>query len=201
MTQYTTNATSRDPTTTTETNPRQTDSPEDLARNLFQTPTSTGLSATPKLFRALQHHSNQQGNVGATYTGPLDFLDNQATFNLLWPNPTPVFVHPPNSGGITDITIKLRSFFELCQLQIFNSVFRLDYVGSTENLDAHTIEAIGTNLRHLSMVYTVKGETKSASPDAIYQRYLEELPMLPEDAETWGFNLVNLFWMSLTEQL
>ena len=51
------------------------------------------------------------------------------------------------------------------------------------------------------MVYTVKGETKSASPDAIYQRYMEELPMLPEDAETWGFNLVNLFWMSLTEQL
>jgi len=100
-TQYTTNATPCDPTITTETNPCQTDSPEDLARNLFQTPTSTGLLATLKLFR------NQQGNVGATYTGPLDFLENQATFYLLWPNPTPVFIHPPNSGGIRDITIKL----------------------------------------------------------------------------------------------
>ena len=51
------------------------------------------------------------------------------------------------------------------------------------------------------MTYQLKGETKHASPDAIYQRYLEELPMLPEDAKTWGFNLVNMVWTSLTEDL
>jgi len=25
--------------------------------------------------------------------------------------------------------------------------------------------------------------------------------MLPDDAETWGFNLINMFWTSLTEGL
>lgn len=173
----------------------------DTAVNLFNTPTNDDLASTPKLLRALQHHETNQNSVGATYLGPLDFLENQQTFTSIWPYPTPVHVHLPTQGGIVDASVKLRALCDKYYVRLFNSIFRLDYVGSTENLDARTIEAIGTKLRRLTMVYTVKGETKYATPDSIYQRYVDELPMLPEDAETWGFNLVNMFWTSITETL
>ena len=113
----------------------------------------------------------------------------------------PVLVHTPTQGGITDITIKLRHYCALCHLRVFNTIFHLDYVGSSDNLDAKTIESIGTTLHRFSMVYLLHGETRYSSPDAIYQHYLEELPMLPDDTETWGFNLVNMFWTALTDYI
>ena len=150
-----------DLTTSNNMNNLDTNAASSIAINLFNSPAPATLGSTPKLFHALQHHSNQQHNVGATYFKPLDFLENQHTFDSLWPQPLPILVQPSQNGGIVDVGNKLRAFCDLCHLQIFNSIFQLDYVGSTEQLDSHTIEAIGTKLSCLSMTCQLKGETKT----------------------------------------
>ena len=60
---------------------------------------------TPKMFQALQHHDNIWA-IGVTYHGPLDFLDNQETFNAILPNPKPVYLVPLKNGvrSITSLT-------------------------------------------------------------------------------------------------
>ena len=88
-------------------NNMDTNAASSIAINLFNSLAPGTLGSMPKLFHALQHHSNQQHNVGATYLGPLDFLENQQTFNSLWPQPLPVLAQPSQNGGIVDVGNKL----------------------------------------------------------------------------------------------
>ena len=158
--------------------------------------------STPKMYCALQHHSTSRSATSCmTYHGSLGFLYSQDAFDHIWPNPTPVHNFTQANGGITNITLKLWHFCCLCHLHAFNTNFRMDYIGFIEDLDATSIKAIGTKLRKFTVTYILWGETHHSSPITIYQKYLDELPMLPDDAKTWGFNLINMFWTSLTEGL
>jgi len=86
--------------------------------NLFATPNDSPFrTSTPKMYRALQHHSTDRSATSrVTYHGSLDFLDIQDAFDHIWPNPTPVYVFTQANGGVTDVTLKLRHFCSLCHL-------------------------------------------------------------------------------------
>ena len=49
------------------------------------------------------------------------------------------------------------------------------------------------------MVYQVEGETIHTTLDNIYSKYLDANPMLPDYSDSWGFNLVFIYWGSLTQ--
>jgi hypothetical protein len=194
------------PRPTTNANDDSNTSDDDNASCTSQSPNAPSPNTTintPKMLRAMSHHSHNTSSSSFTYTGPLDFLDNQTSWSKLWPNPAPALVNPPGDGGIIDISPSIQNPCNMYHMLLFTDIFRLDYVGSHQKLDAKSIESIGARLRRYTMVYTTNNspDQRYSSPDSIYHHYLEELPILPDDAQSWGFNLVNLFWSSLTEPL
>ena len=56
-------------------------------------------------------------------------------------------------------------------------------------------------LSDLKLVSKVNGETISLTPDTLYQRFIELLPLLPFNATSWSFSLVTLFYNALNVEL
>ena len=167
------------------------------------TPVISKWATTPKMFKALQHHHPGSKSAGITYHGPIDFLENQVTFNLIWPNPTPISLVPNKNGvpTINSVTDDIWKYINECRLMIFSLILRMDYVGSAVEHDQCSIEDIGNQLRRFTLSYTYRGKLRQSTPDLIFSRYLDLLPMLPEANDTWGFNLVNLFWSAMTSTI
>jgi len=159
------------------------------------TPAISKWVTTPKMFKALQLHHPGSKSAGITYHGPINFLENQTTFDLIWPNPTPISLVPNKNGvpTINSVTDDIWKYINECCLMLFSLILHMDYVRSAVKHDQHSIKDIGNQLRHFTLSYTYRGELRQSTPNLIFSQYLDLLPMLPEASDTWGFNLVNLF--------
>jgi len=49
-------------------------------------------------------------------------------------------------------------------------------------------------LSSIKLEYRYKGNFISLTPDDLYRRYIQYLPLLPSDAMAWSFSLVTLFY-------
>lgn len=47
----------------------------------------------------------------------------------------------------------------------------------------------------------VKGQLKTITPGKIHEKYLSIVPLLPNDANSWGFNLLSVFHGALPENI
>ena len=74
---------------------------------------------------------------------------------------------------------KLRVFCQLCQLHIFYDAVQLQYVG-TASYDSHKM-LVNTSLAlsSLKIVSQLKGRTISLTPDDLFSRFFEVLPLFP----------------------
>ena len=166
------------------------------ARRLFHSTSVPGTFTTvsPKMSRVL-NYDYSPGTL-PTYLGSLSFLDDQATFDGTFPNPTPLEEDgsPSDRSSPTSVSSRIKQFLDLCEFDLFASILRLDYVGTTSSTDPASIRQILERLRRLRTVFQSNGQVRHCSVDDLFGKYCAEIPILPEDTNLWGFTLTNLFW-------
>jgi len=83
------------------------------------------------------------------------------------------------------LATKLHAFCNFCQLHIFCDSVQLQYVG-TDTYDSQKMLAdISLALTPLKMISNHKEKVVDLTPDGIYSRYIELLPLLVPNAMTW----------------
>jgi len=163
--------------------------------NLF--PTFILSSSTPKMDR-IRSVVTSRGSM--TYTGPLNLLDSQDSFDLIFgSNPTMLRLTSGKNRQCASDTVylatELHEFCNFCQLHIFCDSVQLQYVG-TETYDSQKMLAdICLALSSLKMISTHKGKLVFLTLDDLYSRYIEFLPLLASNTMTWSFSLVTFFSM------
>ena len=169
------------------------------ARRLFETPQSNLTTASPKMASTLASSAMITGTM-STYTGPLDFLDCQESFDSLFPSPVPLdpqTIDEANSPATTTID----TYLDLCDFELFSAILRQDFVGCTTIDDVDTIRQISARLKRLRLNYKLQGQQVFGKPDDLFKTYLTELPILPDNTSLWGFNLIDYFWNALPDTL
>ena len=101
-------------------------------RRLFPSTTTPGTftSMSPKMAQLLA--ANASAGQLPTYVGSLSFLDDQMTFDSIFPSPLPLEEDSSTSSILSESTVPKRidDFLHRCELDAFASILRLDYVGS-----------------------------------------------------------------------
>jgi hypothetical protein len=175
-----------------------------VPRQLFPSITRPGSFApfSPKMARILA--SSDAAGTLPTYLGRLDFLDNQTAFDTVFPSPIlPLEDNgtPGDHKSSNSVPNRIEAFLHSCELDLFASILRLDYVGSDATTSPEMIRQISDRLRRLSIVYQLRGQTVTCRVDDLFKKYLSEVPVLPDDTRLWGFTLTNYFWSALPEEM
>ena len=127
-----------------------------------------------------------------TYVGNTEFLTNQAVLDEFC-SCKPTF-HPHVATGWT-------AFCKRVKWTIFTQLVRIAYVG---NLDTDCNQAISDIAAEFRRLHMVDGKPKTNSefdnPNELFDAYVERLPSLPNDVQTWGFCLPHLYHGALSEQ-
>ena len=108
-----------------------------------------------------------------TYLGSLNFLDSQASFDYIFGN-TPVMLRVTRRAAGSCATeetkylaTRLDKYCDLCQLHLFCSIIKLQFVG-TENYDTHRmIHDIYLAISELKLVYKSHGKLVTLAPDTL----------------------------------
>jgi hypothetical protein len=169
---------------------------------LFQSTTTprTFTSLSPKMACIL---ASSDPGLLPTYLGSLNFLDDQDTFNSVFPAPLPLDKNgqPCDRTCSTSVSSRIKDFLGCCELDLFADILRLDYVGSDSATSPKTIHRISDHLSRLSIIYQSCGQTHTCRVDDLFKKYLSEVPVLPNDTRLWGFTLTNYFWSALPEEM
>jgi len=172
-------------------------------RRLFQSAVSPGTftSLSPKMARILASGADP-GSL-PTYLGSLNFLDDQDTFDFVFPAPLPLDENgqPCDRTCSASVSSRIKDFLGRCELDLFADILRLDYVGSDSATSPETIRQISDRLSRLSIIYQSRGQTHTCRVDDLFKKYLSEVPVLPDDTRLWGFTLTNYFWSALPEEI
>jgi hypothetical protein len=160
-----------------------------VPRQLFPSTTRPGsfTAFSPKMARILA--SSDTAGTLPTYLGHLDFLDDQATFDTVFPSPIlPLEDNgtPGDHKSSNSIPNRIAAFMSSCELDLFASILRLDYVGSDAVTSPEMIRQISDRLRRLSIVYQLRGQTVTCRVDDLFKKYLSEVPVLPDDTRLWA---------------
>jgi hypothetical protein len=122
--------------------------------NLFGSPSLH--AASPALAHCIaQYHGDETLLVINSYHGRLDFLDSQANFDEVYPNPVPIDTYDTDAPGVL---VDMKAFASGCGLYAFLCTLREEYVGTVDNLSFEAIFGIGETLRAYSMDYMVHGK-------------------------------------------
>ena len=139
--------------------------------------------------------------VGCTYTGTLDFLDDQQSFeNIFGSNPVMLIISARFSRAIEDSETLRSKLLDLCSLShlyMFCDIVQLQYVGTTMYDSNQIMSDISLALSTLKLEYRYKGNFISLTLDDLYRRYIQYLPLLSSNAMAWSFSLVTLFYHTL----
>jgi hypothetical protein len=125
----------------------------------------------------------------------LNFLDDQDTFNSVFPVPLPLGKNgqPCDRTCSASVSSRIKDFLGRCELDLFANILRLDFVGSDSATSPETIRQISDHLSRLTIVHQSRGQTHTCRVDDLFKKYLSEVPVLPDDTRLWGFTLTNYF--------
>jgi hypothetical protein len=133
-------------------------------RNLFGSPSLQ--TASPALARCIvQYHGDDTSLFVNSYHGRMDFLDSQANFDKVYPNPVPI---DPYDTDAPSVLVNTKAFASRCGLYAFLRTLIEEYVGTVDDLSFEAICGIGETLRAYSMEYTVHGKLYTATPATLY---------------------------------
>ena len=139
--------------------------------------------------------------------GPLDVLESQSSFFLIFGlHPTMLRISKRGKKSCatedTDYLVAgLRTSIQSCQLHIFCDTVQLQYIG-IKSYDSDKILAdIFLALSSLMMISHHTEGSISLTPDDLFSRFAEFIPLLSPNATTWSFPLVTLFFNALPHEL
>jgi hypothetical protein len=158
------------------------------------TPTKTTEPSltSPRMLAALRSSSNE---TVTTYTGPLNFLDDQASFDNIFPHPSPT---GKNSKSIHDNITKIIG---RCQYFVLTNLLRQDYVGSDSATEAKATMALTSEIRNLRSSYRDQRTNKqiNKTPNDLFLEFMNLALGLPTTVASWGLTLAHQFHAALPE--
>ena len=92
---------------------------------------------------------------------------------------------------------KLSKFVSLCHILIFCNIVNKRYVGTSDYDLSKIITDVERELTHLRLEYRFKGQVQTLTPDDLYRRYQDFVPLLLEDANEWYLHIAVLFLNAL----
>jgi len=181
--------------------PKRVRTDSDHVTNLFGD-IIPGSSLSPKMDGVLAASSRKNGT---TYNGVLDFLEdgNQPAFDSVFgTNPLPLVLVTvrdqklavEETDGLRD---RISAFISYCQLIIFCSIVQRQYVGASDYDQSQIITDVEHALSQLKMEFKDRHRMRFLTPDDLYRRYQDFIPLLPQDANEWSFHLVVLYLNAL----
>ena len=190
--------------------PSQVDISSQNSTTTSNTKTSFNSFASPKMTKLL---NSKNSNVIYSYHGPLDFADDQASFNSIFganPQMTIPTVHRKHNASqlmesqSPEFQKKLQKFIDACIFDIFVDLCKMDYVGSDYiKDDIKAVQAIEKRIKSLKMQFlSHKSNTFiTVHPNDLYTKYLNLIPCLPKNPAKWNIILCTTFYNALTEDL
>ena len=105
-----------------------------------------------------------------------------------------------------EIQEKLQGMCEEILFEVFCDSYALSYVGnemSTVDIDGITVEQVNKCLSYIKMQYRDKRSSQliTTTPDTVFKKMHEFIPILPEDASKWSFCLPSIYYHALTDQI
>ena len=145
----------------------------------FSTPdsstTTVTTTSTPKMDMV-----RSPSSVDSTYNGPLDFLDNQSSFeNILGIVPEMLLITARSFRAIEEsdtLRSKLDTIFNLSQLYIFCNIVQLQYVG-TDTYDSNQMMSdISKALSILKLEFQLRGKFLILPPTIFFAGIFSTYP-------------------------
>ena len=144
-------------------------------------------------------HSINPSTRVMMFIGRLNFIDTQSSFDyILELHPSIIHIIPRNQRKTATedneyLPSKVLPFCNLCCLHMFCDSVHLKYIGTTSYDSQKKIVNISLALSNLKIVYNHRWRTISLTPDDLFSRYTDFLPLLSPNDLTWSFSLVTLF--------
>ena len=180
-------------------------------KNIFDTllpgsSLSVGSPGTPKMDEVFAASS---GSKGTTYNGALNFIadGNQPDFvSIFGTDSLPFVLVKTNKQELAvEETDKLRDtiriFTSYCLLIIFCNIVHRQYVGASDYYQSQIITDVEQELTRFKVEFRNRHRLRFLTPDDLYRRYQDFIPLLPDDANTWPFHLVVLYLNALSVHL
>ena len=171
---------------------------------------SSTFSATtsPRMNRLLSSSSSGSGQ-GLTYADTLDFLDHQSEFDRIFCNSPARRPHifdlkgrKPTAQEITeDLEAKLTAYFTEIHFTAFLHFYRNDYVGDSIGSGDAAEETIDLILEMKCETRLPGGKKVILTPDDLYARYVEILPLMGPDSSQWRANIALTYHSALTDEV
>ena len=166
----------------------------------------------PKIAQLFANRLAHGGRSSRSYYGPLDILDIQADFDSAGIRWNEVFHLGVNNGGSSnvvkydDMQKKVKEMGQEIMFEVFCDRYQNAYVGallSGKDIEAITVEQINKSLSFIKMQYRDNrtNELVTTTPDTVFKKMVDYVPLLPDDATKWSFCLPSMFYNSLTQEV
>jgi hypothetical protein len=186
----------------------------DQFRNLLlrsHTPTTSTVPNTlaiqsPRMAAVLASAGSSTSG-GHAYYCTLNFLDTQSCFDSTFPHATPLLVSSATLGTtVIDsvaVAITINAFVDQCKFQLFLPIFCTGYIGTADRNDAASLHATVQAIKKLAISYRnpISGHWVNLTPDDLFAEYSALTPLLPDNVQLWGLNLVTQFHDGLSPDL
>ena len=102
--------------------------------------------------------------------------------------------------------MKIKEMSQEILFEVFCDRYNEAYVGdtySTEDLDFVTVKQVNKSLSCIKIQYkdSRTNKTTTTTPDTVFKKMVEYVPILPNNANKWNFCLPCIYYNSLTEQI
>ena len=170
------------------------------------------VNLAPKTAELLASRRAGAAQCVRTYYGALDILDDQSSFissGVQWGDMFELGVNNIGDVNVVEYEKLQMRINDMCQeifFEVFCDRYSDSYVGtaySAEDIDVITVEQVSKNLKFVKMQYknSRSHEVITTTPDTIYKKMMEYVPILPSDATSWSFCLPSIYYNALTDQL
>ena len=162
---------------------------------------------SPKMDRLLGSNGRGMDNeILLSYYGELDFIDNQAAFDKVFGKNPELLPHTnpnrPYVEGKGSVMSTINSYADKCMFDKFIAACCNDYVGDDGDTDPLTvIQDICDTVSGIKQVYKQGNRIIEDHPEIVFQRYLDAVVGLPDDATSWSIQLCSTYYGALTDEV
>ena len=166
----------------------------------------------PKTAAIFATRRSSGGRSLRTFNGALDFLEDQNIFDALNIRWNEMFELGINNAGQMNIVeydglqSKVKAMQQEIYFDSFCDRYQLAYVGAVvdvNELENITMEQVQKSFSFIKMRYmdTRSNEMVTTTPETVYKKFHEYIPLLPNDTNKWSFCISTMYYHALTTDI
>lgn len=168
-----------------------------------------------KLIRSTTIQDKEGGFTLHSFYGSLCFADDQDVFNQVFgTKPQLLKLITTQSAQSSETAVshvdelilhtKLQQYIEKCEFELFCHIVEEDYVGKFDpDSSQKATNEIVKKIKSLRQTFKPNNAATPITlhPAALYNKYLDYIPSLPNIASSWGMSLPQTFFDALSSEL